>query len=448
MNFFRSTLILMTKRSLRLLPLLFLLLSVDAYAQQNSDGSSYSRFGIGELFNFSSSQIQGLGGGGTALTSLNYVNLSNPATWADQSLTRITGSVQFQGLELSNDLGNESRLNSSMLQAFQFSFPLLKGQLGAAIAFNPYSRVAHTVPQEPIQINTELQTPASYTINFEGQGGLQQAKLGLGYRPSRYFSVGLTAEFLFGIIKELRRTEISNDDGSLDPIFYQSVFSKETRLSGFTSTLGALGTIPDILSDQDALSIGISLSLPTSLSATRSQTFGINPDNLAVLGEEETGDFDLPVRANVGLAYHANTRWIFVTDLTLEPWSSFDGDLNLPGFEPGVSSSFKDRTRFSVGVDFQPSSNVLDSYFRRIGYRLGYYLDTGYIDVVDNATVNTYAFTGGISLPTLFPGTRIDLNLELGRRGMTDFGLVRETFYKIHVNVNIGERWFERRKLG
>ena len=190
------------------------LLPQTASAQQNADGSAYSRFGIGELFNYSTAQIQALGGGGTALTSLNYVNLSNPATWADQSLTRLTAGVQFQGLELSNSAGNESRLNSSMLQAFQFSFPIRRGKLGASIAFTPYSRVAHTVPQEPVSLNSELQEPSSYVINFEGQGGIQQATVGLGFRPSRNVSFGLSANFLFGIIDEIRRTEVfSAEDG-------------------------------------------------------------------------------------------------------------------------------------------------------------------------------------------------------------------------------------------
>ncbi|MBX2818845.1 MAG: outer membrane protein transport protein [Rhodothermaceae bacterium] len=453
MNLYRSTQMIVSMlqpKRVFVVALLLIFSPIVAFAQQNADGSAYSRFGIGELFSYSTSQIQALGGGGTALTSFNYVNLSNPATWADQSLTRLTTGVQFQGIELSNGSGNESRLNSSMLQAFQFSFPIRRGKLGASIAFTPYSRVAHTVPQEPVSIQGELQDPTSYVINFEGQGGIQQATIGLGFRPASRVSFGLSANFLFGIIEEVRRTEVFSDDGATDPLlsFSQTIFNKETKLSGFTSTAGALVTLPGVLSDKDALSIGASISFPTSLTGTRSRTFGTDPDQLETIGDETKGDIDLPLRTNLGLSYHPNRSWIILADLTLEPWSSFDSELDLPGFVPQGASSFKDRTRFSLGVDFQPSSNVLDSYFRRVALRFGYYYDTGYIDVVQNTSVNTSAFTGGVSLPTLFPGTRIDLNLEVGRRGMTDFGLVRETFYKIHINVNIGERWFERRKLG
>jgi hypothetical protein len=134
--------------------------------------------------------------------------------------------------------------------------------------------------------------------------------------------------------------------------------------------------------------------------------------------------------------------------MSYEPWSNFDGELGLPGFVPGISSSFMDRTRISGGIGFQPSVNTLDSYFKRVSYRIGIYVDNGYLSISDNVDLTTLALTGGLSLPTLFPGTHLDLNFELGRRGSADFNFVKESFFKIHINVNIGERWFERRKLG
>ena len=418
-----------------------------ATAQQNSDGSLYSRFGLGELFNFSSSQIQAMGGGGYALTSLNYVNLANPATFSNQSLTRIGASVQFQGIEISDDQGGASRLNSSMLEAFLFSFPIRRGKSGIALSYVPYTRVAHKVQEAPVAIETSLQDPASYVLTFEGSGGLQKASLGFGTRPLNNVRVGLSADFLFGILRESRQTEIFADDVGSTLFFDATNQSNSTRLSGFTTTLGTLVTLPQPFFDNDALVLGFSVSLPTTLQGTRTITFGQSLDQ-DTIGVAIKGDIDLPLRGNAGISYHPDSRWTFIADLTLDSWSDFDSELSLPGFTPGGASSFKNRTRFSTGIDFQPSSNILDSYFSRIAYRLGYYFDTGYIDPIANTDLNTYGFTGGLSMPTLFPGTRIDINLEVGRRGTTDFNLVKETFYKIRVNVNIGERWFERRKLG
>lgn len=419
-----------------------LLSVVPAHAQQNSDGSLYSRFGFGELYQFQSSQIQAMGGGGTALTSLNYLNLSNPATWSDQALTRIAAGVQFQGLQVTNADGAESRLNSGVLQSFQFSFPLQRGKLGVGISYKPISRVGHKVQQNQIDVpDPTLNAPAAYNISFEGQGGLQQGSVGLGFRPNRYASVGASLDFLFGIIQETRVTEFNSAELS------GTDFKSATRLSGVSGSLGGLFTIPNLLRENDALSLGLNVSLPTKLDGTQTNTIGLSL-NQDTLGTAQNGDFDLPVRTNMGLAYHIGNSWTFVTDLTYEPWSNFDSQLAIPGFIPGESSSFQDRTRFSSGIAYQPSINALDSYFSRVSYRIGFYVDNGYISLSDNVDLTTRAFTGGFSLPTLFPGTRLDLNFEVGRRGATTLNFVKETFFKIHVNVNIGERWFDRRKLG
>ena len=413
-----------------------------ASAQQNGDGSLYSRFGLGERFQFQTSQIQAMGGGATGLTSLNYVNLSNPATWSDQSLTRIAASVRFQGLQVANAEGNESRLNSSVLQAFQFSFPIRPGKTGMVIAYLPYTRMAHNVQENEVSVpDPTLDNPAAYSISFEGQGGLQKGIIGLGYRPSRYFSVGASVDLLFGIIRENRVTEFNTSD------FVRTSLNNATRMAGVSGTLGAHASIPSLLRENDALAIGFSVSLPAKLNATKTITIGesLNQDTLGVATK---GDFDLPARTSVGAAYYLDTRWTFVADYSIEPWSKFDGDLSLAGFIPGERSIFDDRSRFSAGISFLSSSNLLDSYFKRVGYRAGFYTESGYINLADNETFRTVAFTSGISLPTLFPGTRLDINFEIGRRGMTDFNLVKETFYRFHINVNIGERWFERRKLG
>jgi hypothetical protein len=413
-----------------------------ANAQQNSDGSLYSRFGIGELYQYQSSQIQAMGGGGTALTSVNYLNLANPATWSDQVFTRVGASVQFQGLQITNADGNESRLNSSVLQAFQFSFPLRQGKLGFGLTYTPISRVAHKVRQSQTNVpDPTIDVPAAYNISFEGQGGLQKASLGIGYRPVRNASFGASLDFVFGILRETRKTEFNTVD------FSGTDFKNSTRLKGVSGSLGGHFTKSNLLRQNDALSLGLNVSLPTILDGTQVRTIGQSLDQ-DTLGTAVKGNLELPIRSNFGLAYYIGSRWVFVADMSYEPWSNFDGELGLPGFVPGISSSFMDRTRISGGIGFQPSVNTLDSYFKRVSYRIGIYVDNGYLSISDNVDLTTLALTGGLSLPTLFPGTHLDLNFELGRRGSADFNFVKESFFKIHINVNIGERWFERRKLG
>ena len=83
-----------------------------------------------------------------------------------------------------------------------------------------------------------------------------------------------------------------------------------------------------------------------------------------------------------------------------------------------------------------------------MGYRLGFFYDPVYLSSNPDRKVNTIAVTGGLSLPTRLPGTRIDMNLEVGTRGAADPGLVRERFIRFGLNLNVGERWFMKTRLG
>ena len=82
-----------------------------------------------------------------------------------------------------------------------------------------------------------------------------------------------------------------------------------------------------------------------------------------------------------------------------------------------------------------------------IAYRLGFYYDQTYVSPVAGTDINTIALTGGFSLPALLAGTRLDINFEVGTRGTTDGNLVHDRLYGVSATLNIGERWFVKRKL-
>ena len=185
-------------------------------AQRNSDGTLYSRFGIGALESFASSQVQGMGGGGVAMPSLRYTNFANPATWSTSVLTRFSGGLAYQGLTATDVSGNASRLTSGQLGALHFSFPLLTNKLGVGLAFEPYSRVSYRVPETGTfsPDGTAAADTVGYTVSYEGSGGLQSFKGGLGYEVSPRLQVGANVDVLFGILENGRRTTFDDDDAA------------------------------------------------------------------------------------------------------------------------------------------------------------------------------------------------------------------------------------------
>ena len=423
----------------------------DAAAQDRGDGSIYSRYGVGELKHFSSSQIEAMGGGGTAMRTFNYLNLLNPASWSDQYLTRASAGVRYQHLVATDAADNTSRLTLGALDAVHFSFPILERELGIALSFIPYSRANYQVQIEsPLETNVAAQAPDTALLNFEGRGGLQQFSAGLGYRFNNALSVGASADVIFGIIEDARRTSFPRAGG-----YTTTNVTTATRMAGVTGTLGGIYSGGSVLRDQDELSMGASFTLPAYLSGNQVQTLGesLNRDTL---GTVEEGDVTLPLRMRLGTAYRPGQRWTLLLDGAYEPWSQFDSSFPAGRrFGTAASQNYTDRLRLSAGVEVVPAGNdVLASYLSRVGYRLGGYYEQMYMQPLVQATagaspteIQTFAVTGGFSLPTPVSGTRLDLNLEVGTRGTTSQQLVRDVFYKISAYVNVGERWFQERRL-
>lgn len=409
-------------------------------AQTSGNGSIYSQFGLGTLETFSSSQSQALGGGGYALRSLNYNATANPALWSDQVYTRLSAGVQYDNISSENSAGQSSQLDAGSVEAFQFSFPLYKRSLGFGLSFQPFTR--HHYRSQTISDQTE--TGDAFTVNRRGTGGLHQVRGGFGYRISEALRVGAGVDVLFGLLERKRNT---NFDA---PSFQDTRANDATRLSGVSGTVGAHLAFADVLQDDDALSLGAAVDLPTTLHGTRTLTTEqtVSSDTIA----SADGDMTLPWSGKIGVAYQTNERWTFTVDGLFEPWSRFSssfsgqGPLGTPVPREG-EESLTDRWRVSAGTEVVPGgTNQYASFLSRIAYRMGAYTERLYIRP-NNENLQTYAVTGGFSLPTPQSGTRIDLNLRVGTRGTASNGLVRDRFFGASLHVNFGEEWFKKRKL-
>jgi hypothetical protein len=426
--------------------MLLLAAAGESAAQSSSDGSLYSRFGIGELQTFSNTQNEALGGAGFGLHSLNYLNIDNPGTWADQVLTRASAGFTYQNIRISDASDAESRLSSGYLNGVQFGFPLLQQRLGVALGFVPYSRVSYSVVNEgTLYPNAPSPDTVGYVVDFTGSGGLQQVIGGFGYRFNGNLSAGLSLNGLFGIIDNGRRTSFI--ESGTAPSYAGTNVVTSTRLRGLTATAGAYFNVRGVLGEQDYLGIGAAFTLPTTLSGERVNTLGEQLDR-DTLGAVVDGDLDLPWRLGLGLAYHPNERWTVSAGGQFAPWSTFQSTLSFPGYDPGASSALTDRWQLGGGVEFVPAgSDLLASYIARVGYRAGIGYETSYAAPSAGTELGTLAGTAGLSLPTLISGTRLDLNLQVGRRGTTEDALVRDVFYRLSVGVNFGERWFQTPRL-
>ncbi|NND73059.1 MAG: hypothetical protein HKN43_15910 [Rhodothermales bacterium] len=430
-------------KSLCAIAVVALFMVQDLTAQSVRAGSVYSRFGIGEIQAFHSSQAAGMGGGGYALSSGRYKTFANPASWSNQLLTGVAGGLSYEGLTIDDGSSDVSRVGSGSLNSIQFGFPIKERRIGVGLSFAPFTRVGYDIRLlDQLDGSTATGDSANYTIDYLGNGGLHSFTSGLGFAVGERLSFGISSDFIFGLLEESRETNF------VDPSFSPTRLTQATRLSGLRATIGAQGNLSNVAKDGDRLTAGITFTTPTTLNGNRTNVFGTTQDR-DTLGTSIDASVSLPIGFAAGLGYTVDSRWVLVSDLVYQPWTNFESQTSLPGYTPGSTVGLRDRIRLSAGAEVLPAGrDVFAPYWERVAYRLGFFYDQGYISPDGVNDVNTIGITAGLSVPMGVPGTRVDITTEVGRRGQTQNGLVRDTFFKFGLNLNIGERWFVKRKLG
>src|SRR5271169_3974482 len=131
----------MMKSPIRILPWFIIILTV-FYSPKgwadDSGGSGYSRYGIGDLSYFLTNRAIGMGGAGLAVLTNNEIDQMNPAAWARITRTRFSVSTLYEGFSTS-DNSHSSYLSQMDFNGLSIAIPVATGS-GAVISagFTPY----------------------------------------------------------------------------------------------------------------------------------------------------------------------------------------------------------------------------------------------------------------------------------------------------------------------
>jgi hypothetical protein len=105
-----------------------------------------------------------------------------------------------------------------------------------------------------------------------------------------------------------------------------------------------------------------------------------------------------------------------------------------------------DSNKYRIGGFFIPRYNSLTSYWHRAVYRLGVrYEETGINLRGEN--INEYGISFGVGLPVGRLFSNINIGFELGSKGTTSQGLVKENFFNTFISLSLNDRWFEKRYI-
>ncbi len=431
--------------------LIVVLIAIFAYQSHAQEGtaSPYSFYGIGSL-KFKGTVENRSMGGLSIFTDSIHMNFRNPASYVGPNLkgfpfdgesrpVKFTIGGSNSSVNLKSET-NSDKANTTTFDYFGVSVPI--GKFGVGFGLLPYTSVGYKL---------ESSNEEGLTANrYKGEGGVNKAFIGLGYKITESLSIGIDANYNFGNIKNSSIALVYDDQGDL--IQYQSRENNRSDLSGLNINLGL--NYKTMVTDKLQLQSGLTYTPKSSISSnnTRSfstvvlnvstgQEFVVNTIDADLEGQNlKTTDLTLPSRISFGAGIGQPQKWFIGSELTLQNTSEFSN----PIFDI-TNAKFVNGTTIALGGFFIPEYDSFSKYWKRIVYRAGVHFENTGLEI-NNETINEFGMSFGLGLPIGGFFSNANIGLEVGKRGTTNQNLIQENFVNLQFSLSLNDRWFQKRK--
>lgn len=433
---------------------IFLLVSSATEAQDIAkSGTVYSKIGVGMPTDFGSSSAEGMGLTGVSFIEPFVPGLANPAQWGSTVYGMATGTL---GLHNYHAVDNQGSSNAALLSAnyFQVQLPISRNKLGLSVAVAPYTRANFHFIQNNEQIigSGAAADTISYRSDNQGDGGVNMAELGLGWRITQNVSIGYAASLMFASLDNQYTTNFD------DPSFATVNFSRQTSGIGFGHRMGVFLNFSNFLRENDQISVGGSLALPVTLEGERveetTKVFASGNTATTVISDGEglgKGNIELPMTLNGGITYQPSRIISFSAEGLFQDWSSYENgidDNNITNPNAVISNNTVNRYKVGAGIRYFPYVTGSDKFLSGFKYRIGASYDMGHMSL-KGQRIETLMFSVGLGIlsPNQNSNSSVDINFEYGIRGTRDQNLVKENIWGLRLSVNLAELMFFRPKL-
>ncbi len=411
-----------------------LMFLISAAEGQFISHSPYSKFGIGDIQRTGFGQNRALGGIAVGLREKNSINYLNPASYSSQDTISFVFDFgingDFRTIKSSDASEKTTYINIDHLA---ISFPVTRFWK-TSIGIVPFSKVGYNLIIE----EGEDESAEQYSILYNGEGGISQFYFGNSVLIGKHLAAGLNLSYLFGTIEQIRTVKLTNQS-------YQAItyFDDQLNIGDFNLDYG-IQLFTDI-NEKNRITMGFTLNTKTRIntgydSLVVREIFGFELDTLKYVNDGD-GNILFPQRFGAGMTYKYDNKLLLGIDYILQDWSKalfFDHDYAL-----AKSSSLR------FGIEYVPiplTDTRKGKYWQRIKFRMGGHYTKSYVQV-DGEQVNNYGISMGVGLPwknekKLFTNTYFNISYELGQRGTTDNGLLKEIYHIITIDLNLYDFWF------
>jgi len=402
-------------------PLLLLLTNL-SLAQRTS---TYTRYGVGDIYYSYSARTLSMGHSGTAMLNSDYVEVLNPASWSSLSRVRFELSFAYDELRLSNS-GETKYYGDGLFKGVTFGFPISEvNRIALTFGVVPYSRINYEVSENIIDSVT-----GNYNTTYLGKGGLSKIFIGSTYQLPGELLFGATLEYYFGNIKYTSKLAFENTS------YFPSEYEINYAPKGFGTTIGLI--TPDLseLLDSSLIS-NLRLGLSTNIVGKLNTDTSFVSTSSSLVDTISTGKtkMEVPLRLNLGLHITFVNVYNIALDYFYQPWTEFKlSEIN--------QSNLSDVHRISLGFEYRPQRVPGVSFWEQIMFRAGLSYEISQYNFNGNE-LKQYSVFGGFALP-LSPENTVDLGFEYSVRGTKEDNLLEENFLRINFGVSFGDIWFIR----
>lgn len=425
-----------------LLGLIITLFSHKVIAQESSGNafSPYSLYGIGMFDSHGTAASQTMASVGIATRNPFNVSTMNPASYSVAARQSMLFSFGMKG---SNDYlrsaTSKTSHNNFNLNDVSAQFPIAKN-IGFGLSYAPFSSVGYKISFTDTSEDVASQI-GLVDYNYVGNGGIADLKAGLGWEVAKGLSIGANMIYYFGTINRYSQIAIS-------PIITTDLKYK-TYAKGTEEHISMIGGEIGLQYDAKLrydkhLTFGFVFQpkLNQSMDKTVYETTsdGIIGDSIHMADTKER--FSMPAKYSLGIAYRT-PKMSLAVDYNYQDWSDA---FYIGNTEKAKLTKYQD---IKIGFEYTPNATDIRSAMKRWTYRLGLKGASSYM-MMNSERLREYAITGGVGVP-MQKGTHSLLNVgfEVGQRGTISNGLIKDTYFKIFLGVNIfaTNEWFLRHKF-
>ncbi len=419
---------------------IFLLCGLNAIGQEDNSINTYSPYtlyGIGDIGKPGSATTAGMGGITLGVRDPLSIDYYNPASLsARDTLSFLFDVGATQKNTYSKTSTSSTSANNFNFDFFAMSFRAAKN-VGLVAGVKTYSSVGYDIEER--ETNAELiYVVGDVLYQHKGEGGINNLFAGFGWKFNKNFSVGANFLYYFGSIERYYNIFFTTNSQ------YSSLYTyNKLRISKPGVSFGA--QYHKDLKNHSNLTIGATFRPKTNLSPKNegyAASSSFTTDTISYNTEHLSNVF-VPMEFGVGLTYNKFSKLTIGLDYLYENWKDF----NIAGSPDPNKLTFKTDVNQTIrlGVDYVPNAYEIRNYFKRWNYRAGAYFTNSYM-ICNGERIKDYGITFGVGIPITRMGTRLNGAIEVGQRGTTSQGLIKETYVGFKISASIHELWFVKYK--